>query len=65
MTIFELEKAIAEITQKCDTSVEQQAVKAVLLSLTAAIITNRQVPLMRHISEFTKRELITLQALKN
>lgn len=65
MTNKELVGELQAIADNCDSSDEQQSVKAALLATMSAILTRRQVELMAHVCRFTEKEFIRLSANRN
>lgn len=61
MTFDELREQIHAITEQCDKSREQQAVRSILLTLQSAMLTRRHEALMQHVCDFAQRELISLR----
>lgn len=65
MTFDELRKRINTIAKECDKSRDQQIIKAILLSAQGAMLSGRHEALMKHVCDFSERELIGLRAKMN
>lgn len=65
MTFNQIQDEIQAVVGKCDSSREQQAVKATLLAVLGAMASRPHEALMRHLCDFTARELISLRAVRN
>lgn len=64
MTTEDIRDGVAALSEQCDESYEQRCIKGVLLSLTAAIYSNRQDALLNHVCAFSQRGLVNIQALR-